>query len=208
MAKQRLFGNRKAEVPDFISDIFSFFLYMMFFMMFFIIFTLSFGGCNKFTPQSQAIVSEWDAKTLDGQFLLNYLRTNLSVDSRQTDFARLISDSCLNDNYEVLREKTKELMSLGVNKLTLNQLSLRCNPEKAASVEIYKTQLTDSCPYHLSCSSKADLELETPLPPTASGASYAIVGLKECRFLTPEPSRPIGPAEREIIQKNIERCVK
>jgi len=208
MAKPRLFRNRKAEVPDFISDIFSFFLYLLFFMMFFIIFSLSFGGCSKFTPQSQTIIGDWDAKTLDGQFLLNYLRTNFSLDSRQTDFAGLISDSCLNGNYESLREKTKELMNLGINKLTLNQLSLRCNPKKTASVEIYKTELTDSCPYHLSCSSKADLELEIPLSPTASGASYAIVGLKECKFLTPEPGRPMGDAEKALIQKNIERCVK
>lgn len=183
MRKQKLFRNRRAEIPDFISDIFSFFLYLLFFLMFFILFSLSFGGCNKISSQSQEIQAEWNLKAADSQLLHNYLRTNLSFDGRQMTYAELIAESCIDDNYEAVKEKTAELMAGGVEKAALIRLSVKCDPESKNFIELYKFKPDPKCSYDLVCASSSDTaSMEIPFPYKEGEVGYAALRLESCGY--------------------------
>ncbi len=183
MGKKGIFKNRKAEVPDFISDIFSFFLYLMFFMMFFILFSLSFGGCDKLEPKSLAIISEASGSASDSQLLLNYLRTDVDVGGRQMTYSELLGESCVNGNFEQAIIETRSLIEGGITQASIFQLSLKCDPANKAEILIYKFEPEPLCPYDLVCtSSDEDPSISIALPYSAGQPGYAELRIEGCAF--------------------------
>ena len=208
MRIRRLFGNKKAEVPDFISDVFSFFLYLVFFMMFFILFMLSFGGCDKIESQSQRILTTWSDRASDEQFMLNYLRTNLTVDGRDTTYAELIAESCLSGSYEKLIESTQAFMDRGIDLMLQSELLIRCEPDKNHKVSIYRTEAAAGCKFDLVCpSSTEDKVIKIPLPSKEGEVSYARLEMERCEFKRALVFR-LSDAQRQELEADLERCVK
>lgn len=163
MAKPRIFRNKRAEIPDFVSDIFSFFLYLTGFLAFTILFMMSFGGCDELESQSQNIMAEFSTGVAEEQFLLNYLRTNLSIDGRQTNYAELISESCTSNTFGLIKEKTKEMMKVGVESVAQVKLSVKCGQEDNGIVELYRITPPESCPYQYICDYTHEIKFNIPI---------------------------------------------
>jgi hypothetical protein len=209
----KLIKNKRGEVPDFVSDVFSFFLYLLFFLLFFLLFSISFSGCDKFETKNSQIIGDWNYKLGDGALLQNYLRTPIEPDTPSATFSEMIAESCAAGKFDSLISETKDFMGMGVNSLTRNTFEVFCDPASRNGVEIYRTELSTSCPYRLHCTDEIVTSIDIPLPYPASagsaGPGYARLVTKKCQFLLPTSSgRPLS--EREIAKMNIDlsRCVK
>lgn len=205
-------------MPDFMSDIFSFLMYLTGFLAFTILFMMSFGGCDKFESQSQTILATWNAGIAEEQFLLNYLRTDITIDGRETNFAELIAESCLNDNYETIKEETKKFMGSGVERAVQVKLSVNCNPEKSKVVDFYEYKAPDGCYYIQECSSAADSGINIPLGHDGEDFRYAMVKQTSCGYYeyvttlsvaesggSTQTKSPVYPSDEELLAKG---CIR
>jgi hypothetical protein len=201
--------NKRGEVPDFVSDIFSFFLYLIFFLLFFLLFSVSFSGCGKFETKTSKIVGDWSYRTGDEMLLQNYLRTPIQPDSTSGTFSGLIAEACAAGKYDTLIAETKAFMELGPNSLTRNSFELFCDPASAKGVEIYRTETSATCPYRLYCSGEAVNTIDVALFYSGSGADYARLTTKKCQFLLPTSSgRSFSETEITKMNNDLSRCVK
>jgi hypothetical protein len=205
----RLIRSKRGEVPDFVSDVFSFFLYILFFVLFFLLFSVSFSGCDKFETKNSKIIGEWSYKLGDEMLLQNYLRTTVVTDSGTKTFSELIAESCALGRFDGLIAETKALMKTGLDSLTSNTFELLCDPASKTGVEIYRTEISTSCPYRLHCTDELVSTIGIPLFYSGSGANHAMLVTKKCEFLVPDSSaKQLTEREKQRMELDISRCVK
>jgi hypothetical protein len=179
----KLQSNKRGAMPDFISDVFSFFLYLLFFVCFLILFALTLGGCEGIEPPSGAIISAGEYQAGEAMLLQNYLSTPVIVDGRSLTFAELAAESCLNNNYEKLISETAAFMKTGPNKLGVHTYALWCDPADSRhrdETEFFKSKLAADCRYDLKCTDDIIWSENISLPFSGSKPKFAKIVIKGC----------------------------
>jgi len=138
----RLAKNKRGFSTDFIADFFSFLSFILILILFFVIFssTVKISGCQG--PGIRvSMVGEANNELNEEMMLLNYLRTNVSVNNEQMSIAELIAYSYLDNNYDELEEKTKEIFGQIDNQIyTTDKCSAVCIDVGNSRVKEIKTE--------------------------------------------------------------------
>ena len=211
--------NRRGTATDFMVDIFAFFFYILMLIVFVLIFSITFGGCNNLKPSNAGLISSLESQLSNEQVLSNYFRTNISLGDRELSFSELIAESCLNNDFELLKAKTEQLFEKEINKAVAWQaasspkyqrfkveLYLKCKPSSRTRILIYRSDKSFGCTLEVECPDTNDKILALPLP-SKTGQSvdnYATLIMNNCEYTSPSNSYSLTQEMREYLRS---RCI-